>query len=42
MHYYIRNICSHELFLTLPAINKSVMKVIVDNKIPFIKEAIEK
>ena len=42
MHYYIRNICSRELFLTLPAINKSVMKVIVDNKIPFIKEAIEK
>ena len=42
MHYYTKNICSHELFLTLPAINKSVMKVIVDNKIPFIKEAIEK
>lgn len=42
MHYYTKNICSHELFLTLPAINKSIMKVIVDNKIPFIKEAIEK
>ena len=43
MHYYIRNVCSHELFLTLPAIKtKSIMKVIVDDKIPFIKEAIEK
>lgn len=22
MHYYIRNVCSHELFLTLPAIKQ--------------------
>ncbi len=42
MHYYISDVRSHELFLTLPAINRNRMKVIVDNKIPFIKEAIEK
>lgn len=42
MHYYISTVRSHELFLTLPTINKRIMKVIVDNKIPFIKEAIEK